>query len=94
MLPPIIYTPPPVAKKVEPRRGRAQLTSAGSIGETAELDETEDSSAPAAPQPLAAKPALQPRMPIEGADRKPASPRRALSDGTLNVLLGAQEVAR
>jgi hypothetical protein len=94
MLPPLIYMPPPKPKEIETRKSRVRLQSAGSISDASDTEEANESGAPAAAPPPAARPALPPRLAIEGADRKPPRRPGVLSQGTLHVLLGAQEVAR
>jgi hypothetical protein len=85
-LPPIVYTPPPKPKKTEKKR----RIGVGLLGEVDETAETRDASASSQP--------MQVRLPapnfpeIEGADRKPRHPSGRLSQGTLSVLLQAQEL--
>jgi hypothetical protein len=92
MLPPIIYTPQPRPKKIETRKSRIQLRSAGQIGDAADVDEAEETNGLGSPAPLTSKPALQAQMPIEGSERKPPSTHGPLSEGTLRALLVVQEV--
>ena len=93
MLPPLIYTPPPKPKKIETRKSRGRLQSAGNISDASETEEANESGAPATSAP--ARRAAQPlQLAIEGADRKPPKRPGMLSQGTLTVLLGAQEIAR
>jgi len=94
MLPPIIYTPPPKPKKIEPRKSRIQLRSAGKISDAADVDEAEAAGELGAPVPLSNKPGLQAQLPIEGAERKPPSPYGHLSESTVKALLLTQEIAK
>ncbi|SHN71072.1 hypothetical protein [Bradyrhizobium erythrophlei] len=85
-LPPIIYTPPPKPKKTEKKRRIG-------VGLTGELDETaETRESGAANQPMPMRLPAQNFPEIEGADRKPRHPSGRLSQGTLSVLLQAQEL--
>jgi hypothetical protein len=93
ILPPLIYMPPPKPKKIETRKSRVRLQSAGHVDEASETEEASESGAPAATAAPVKKTAL-PQLAIEGADRKPPRRPGMLSQGTLHVLLGAQEVAR
>ena len=83
-LPPIIYTPPPKPKKTEKKR----RIGVGLIGEFDETAETHESGAANQPMRLPAQNFPE----IEGADRKPRHPSGRLSQGTLSVLLQAQEL--
>jgi hypothetical protein len=94
MLPPIIYTPPPKPKKIENRKSRIQLRSAGQIRNAADVEETDESSELGSPAPLTNKAPLQAQMPIEGSERKPPSTYGYLSEGTVTALLMTQEVAK
>lgn len=85
-LPPIIYTPPPKPKKTE----RKRRTGVGLIGELDEMAETHESGAASQPMPMQLPAQNFPE--IEGADRKPRHPSGRLSQGTLSVLLQAQEL--
>ena len=89
-LPPIIYTPPPKPKKVEPKKRRTGISM---LDELDGLDETADAhEAGGTGQPAALRPP-PPNFPeIEGADRKPRHPSGRLSQGTLSVMLRAQEM--
>lgn len=85
-LPPIIYTPPPKPRKAEKKR-RLGVGLLGELDETTEARETGTSAQ-----------AMQVRLPpqnfpeIETADRRPRDPSGRLSQGTLSVLLQAQEL--
>jgi hypothetical protein len=85
-LPPIIYTPPPKPKKTEKKR----RVGVGLLGELDETAETRESGA--ANQPMPMRLPAQNFPEIEGADRKPRHPSGRLSQGTLSVLLQAQEL--
>jgi hypothetical protein len=85
-LPPIIYTPPPKPKKTEKKR----RIGVGSLGKLDEAAETRESGASGQPMPVRLPP--QNFAEIEGADRKPRHPSGRLSQGTLSVLLQAQEL--
>jgi hypothetical protein len=87
-LPPIIYTPPPKPKKTEKKR-RAGVSLLGELDDTAE---TRESSASGQPAPVMNRPPPRNFPEIEGADRKPRHPSGRLSQGTLSVLLQAQEL--
>jgi hypothetical protein len=85
-LPPIAYTAPPKPKKTEKKRRFGV-----GIGQPDETAETGESSASG--QPMAIFGQLPQDSPeIEGADRKPHHSPGRLSQGTLSVLLQAQEL--
>jgi hypothetical protein len=83
-LPPIVYTPPPKPKKTEKKRRVG-------VNLLDELDETRESGASNQPMPTVRLPP-QNFPEIEGADRKPRHPQGRLSQGTLSVMLQAQEL--
>jgi hypothetical protein len=83
-LPPIIYTPPPKPKKTEKKRRIG-------VGLLDEMADTRESGASGQPMPAVRLPP-QNFPEIEGADRKPRHPSGRLSQGTLSVLLQAQEL--
>jgi hypothetical protein len=85
MLPPLTYLPP--QPKIEkPRRRRLRV---GDLEETEEAAQATEASAVNQPaSPGGAKPGL---LPIEGSEHKPHHPQGRLSEGTLSVLLQAQE---
>jgi hypothetical protein len=85
-LPPIIYTPPPKPKKTEKKR-RIGVGLLGELDETAETRETGASG-----QPMLMRLPPQNFPEIEGADHKPRQLPGRLSQGTLSVLLQAQEL--
>ena len=89
MLPPIIYTPEPKPKKIEPRRSRVQMRGAGAVEDADEAGEIFDAGQPA---PAGPKLPLQNFTPIEGADQKPHQPKGRLSEGILKVMLQVQEL--
>ena len=83
-LPPIAYTAPPKPKKTEKKR----RVGVGQPDETAETGESS-----AVGQPMAIFGQLPQDFPeIEAADRKPHHSPGRLSQGTLSVLLQAQEL--
>jgi hypothetical protein len=86
-LPPIIYTPPPKPRKIEKKRRIG-------IGQLSELDEAADTRETSGTSPSTPSVRLPPQNfpEIEGSDRKPRNPSGRLSQGTLSVLLGAQEL--
>ena len=86
-LPPIIYTPPPKPKKTEKKR-RVGVSLLGELDETAE---TRESGASAQSMPVINRPPPQNFPEIEGAERRPRHPSGRLSQGTLSILLQAQE---
>ena len=94
MLPPIIYTPPPKPKKIESRKSRIQLRSTGRVRNSGEIDETEGTSGLDRPIQVAYKPPAGTETPIEGSERKPKSTTGLLDEGTLKVMLLAQEQAK
>ena len=94
MLPPIIYTPPPRPKKIESRKSRIQLRSTGIVRNSGEIDETEETLGPDRPTPVGYKPPKDTETPIEGSERKPKSTTGLLDEGTLKVMLLAQEQAK
>jgi len=94
MLPPIIYTPPPKPRKIESRKSRIQLRSTGIVRNSDEIDETEETSGLERPMPVAYKPPTETATSIEGPERKPKSTTGLLDEGTLKVMLLAQEQAK
>jgi hypothetical protein len=94
ILPPIIYTPPPKPKKIENRKSRIQLRSTGIIRNSGEIDETEETSGLDRPTPVAHKPPTDTETAIKGSERKPKSTTGLLDEGTLKVMLLAQEQAK
>jgi hypothetical protein len=86
-LPPIIYTPPPKPKKIEKKR----RVGIGQLNELNEAADTREASGTGQPMPTANRPLSQNFSEIEGSDRKPQNPGGRLSQGTLSVLLQAQE---
>ena len=88
ILPPIVYTPPPKPKKIETRKRRIQVGTAGTLDE---MDETGETTGFGPSAPAGSKPPLQNFTPIEGSESKPQHPRGRLSESTLKVLLEAQE---
>jgi hypothetical protein len=92
ILPPIVYTPPPKPKKVEGRNTRRiqkrDATSAASVGDAEESEETFASSGARAPAP----PPRDPFAPIEGAEERTQRSAGKLSKDTLTTMLQAQEV--
>jgi hypothetical protein len=91
MLPPIVYAPPPKPKKIETRKRRIQVGSAGSIDDMDEAGETHETTGFGQAAPAGSKPPLQNFSPIEGSEQKPQHPRGRLSESTLKVMLEAQE---
>ena len=94
ILPPIIYTPPPRPKKIESRKSRIQLRSTGMVRNSDEIDETEEMSGLELPMPVAYKLPTETATPNEGPERKSKSTTGLLDEGTLKVLLLAQEQAK
>ena len=94
MLPPIIYTPPPKPKKIESRKSRIQLRSTNIVRNSGEIDETEKTSGLDRPTPVAYKPPTDTETAIKGSERKPKSTTGLLDEGTLKVMLLAQEQAK
>ena len=92
-LPPIAYTPEPRPKKIETRKRRIQVGTAGTIDEMDETGETHEATGFGPATPAGNKPALQNFPAIEGPESKPQHPRGRLSESTLKVLLEAQELA-
>jgi hypothetical protein len=87
-LPPITYTPPPKPKKTEKKR----RVGIGLLNELDETADTRQSSGTGQPVPTANRPLSQNFSEIEGSNRKPQNPGGRLSQGTLSVLLQAQEL--
>ena len=89
MLPPIIYTPPPKPKKVEPKKRRRSVDMLDEMDEAVETSER-SLAGQAAPVgltlPLAYKPG------IEDPASKPQGPAGRLSHDTMTALLRAQEL--
>jgi hypothetical protein len=91
MLPPIIYVPQPKPKKVETRKSRIQMRAAGAIKDAGEVEEPYEAAGPGRPVPASYKSALENFPAIEGSEKKPPSTTGLLSEGTLKVMLQAQE---
>lgn len=94
MLPPMIYTPEPKPKKIEPKKSRIQMRGAGAVEDADEAGEIFDAGAPGQPAPAGQKLPLQNFTPVEGADQKPHQPRGRLSENTLKVMLQVQELGQ
>ncbi len=88
MLPPIIYTPPPAPRKIEPRKRRLSVGMFDEMDEVAETSET----AATSPAAVAIKPPLAPMLAIEDSASKPQRRAGRLSQDTMTVLLRAQEL--
>jgi hypothetical protein len=89
MLPPIVYTPPPAPKKIETRKRRIQV---GTAGEIDEAGETYEATGFGPSTPVSHQLASQNFAAIEGSENKPQHPRGRLSESTLKVMLEAQEL--
>jgi hypothetical protein len=86
ILPPVVYTPPPPKpKETRRKRGVGYSQGAGAADETGEIEETGGATHTAhsasVPQPL----------PVDPTERRIPSSSGKLSDGTLKVMLEAQE---
>jgi hypothetical protein len=92
MLPPIVYVPQPKPKKIESRKSRIQMRSAGSIADSADVEETDQPVEPGRTMPVGNKPAPENFAAIEGSERKPRPTTGLLSESTLTVMLLAQEL--
>jgi hypothetical protein len=93
MLPPIVYTPQPKPKKIESRKSRVQLRSAGAAKNAADVEETGETTEFEQVAPASGRSALQNYAPVEGSEQKPKSTTGLLSEGTLKTMLVAQELA-
>jgi hypothetical protein len=91
MLPPIVYTPQAKPKKIESRKSRVQVRSAGAAGKAADVEETGETIGFEQPVLPSGHLASQNFAPIEGAEHKPGSTTGRLSEGTLKTMLVAQE---
>ena len=91
MLPPIVYAPPPKPKKIETRKRRIQVGSAGTIDDLEEIGETHEAAGFGLATPAGNRLPLQNFSAIEGAENKPHYPRGRLSENTLKMMLQAQE---
>jgi hypothetical protein len=89
--PPVIYTPPP-PKKIETRKRRIGVDTAGSIDDTDETGETRGAAGFGPSTAASRRQPLQNFTAIEGAERKPHHPRGRLGEGTLRALLEVQEL--
>jgi hypothetical protein len=89
MLPPIIYVPQPKPKKIESRKSRIQMRSAGSIDDSDDVEETWQPVGPVRTMQVGNTPTPENFAAIEGSERKPT---RLLSESILTVLLLAQEL--
>jgi hypothetical protein len=94
MLPPIIYTPEPKPKKIEPRKSRIQMRGAGAVQDADEAGEVFDAGESRPSASVGQKLPLPNFVPIEGADQKPHQPRGRLSENTLKVMLQVQELGQ
>ena len=92
ILPPIVYTPPPKPKKIETRKRRIHVGTAGTMDEMDETGETHEATGFGPSTPAGSKLPLQNFTPIEGSEQKPQHPRGRLSENTLKVMLEAQEL--
>jgi len=92
ILPPIVYTPPPKPKKIETRKRRIQVGTAGTIDEMDEAGETHEASGFGPSTPVGHQLMPQNFAAIEGSESKPQHPRGRLSENTLKVMLLAQEM--
>ena len=91
MLPPIVYVPQPKPRKIENRKSRIQTRSAGPIEDSGDVEETYQPIGPTRPA-LAGSARLESSPSIEGLESNTRSPAGPLSDGTLKVMLLAQEL--
>ncbi len=91
ILPPIAYVPQPKPKKIEPRKSRIYMRSAGSIEDSGDIEETHQANGFDRSLPAGQKPALENFTPIEGSERKPPLTTGRLSENTLKAMLLAQE---
>jgi len=89
MLPPIIYTPPPKPKKVEPKKRRP---SVGMLEEMDEVAETSETNVAGQAAPVGLTLPLTHKPGIEDSAFKPQGPAGRLSHDTLTALLRAQEL--
>ena len=89
MLPPIIYTPPPKPKRVEPKKRRPSVDMLDEMDEAAETGGT-SVTGQAAPVGLSLPPTHM--TDIEGPASKPQGPPGRLSHDALTALLRAQEL--
>jgi hypothetical protein len=91
MLPPIVYVPQQKPKKIESRKSRIQMRSAGSIEDSGDVEETYQPVEPGRSMLVGSQPAPENFASIEGSERKPQPTMGLLSESTLTVLLQAQE---
>jgi hypothetical protein len=92
MLPPIVYVPQPKPKKIETRKSRIQMRSAGTIEDAGEVEETDEPTATGR-STMAGNGATPGNFPtIEGSEHKPRSTTGRLSETTLKAMLAAQEL--
>jgi hypothetical protein len=89
MLPPIVYTPQPKPKKIEPRKSRIRMHGAYGVDDTGEVTPFESGEPPA---PVGQALVPENFVPVEGAERKPQQPQGRLSESTLKVMLQVQEL--
>jgi hypothetical protein len=92
ILPPIIYVPEPKPKKIENRKSRIQMRSAGSVDESGDVKETYEPVGLGQWTAVGHKLPTENFAPIEGSEKKPPSTTGRLSENTLKVLLLAQEL--
>jgi hypothetical protein len=92
ILPPIVYVPQPKPKKIESRKSRIQMRSAGSVEDTGDVEETYEPVETGRPPPVGSRSAPETFPAIEGADGKKPSTTGRLSENTLKALLLAQEL--
>jgi hypothetical protein len=89
MLPPIVYTPQPKPKKIEPRKSRIRMHGAYGVDDIGEVTAFESGEPPA---PVGQALVPENFVPVEGAERKPQQPQGRLSESTLKVMLQVQEL--
>jgi hypothetical protein len=92
ILPPIVYVPQPKPKKIENRKSRIQMRSAGSVEDAGDVEETYEPVEAGRLLPAGGRSALETFTAIEGADGKIPSTTGRLSENTLKALLFAQEL--
>lgn len=91
MLPPLVFVPQQQPKKIESRKSRIQTRAAGTVDDTGDIEETYQPIEPDAAMMAGANSPLDNFFPVEGSGEKPQYPMGRLSEGTLKVLLLAQE---
>ena len=92
MLPPIGYVPQQKPKKIESRKSRIQMRSAGGLEDSGDVEEIYQPVEPGRTMLVGSQPGPENFASIEGSERKPHPAIGLLSESTLTLMLLAQEM--